>query len=193
MLSIIALATIAFATTNVDDLFVLLAFLARGRPSAGEVVAGQYLGIAALTAAAIICSLAALAIPSAYLGLLGLLPVAIGLNHLLSRAPGDDGADDEAGAAAGTLSVAAVTIANGGDNIAVYVPLIAGRGAGEIALFVATFAVMTGLWLLIARAMLLHPKLGALIRRWGDQLFPWVLIALGCAILYEGRAIDLLA
>lgn len=184
----------AFASTNIDDIFVLLAFFSDRSLKPQQVVVGQYLGIAALTETAVLCSMAALVIPPAYIGLLGLLPVGIGIGRLLRRRRGSERDNDRAaprsGRASGALAVALVTVANGGDNIAVYTPLLASKAWPAIATFVAVFAAMTALWLWAARSLVIHPQLGPPIRRAGEALFPWVLIALGGYILYKSSALS---
>ncbi|MEV5589690.1 cadmium resistance transporter, partial [Nonomuraea pusilla] len=70
-----------FAVTNVDDLVVLALFFARGagRRGAGRrVVAGQYLGFAAILAVAAAAAFGATFLPEPVLPYLGLLPLALG-------------------------------------------------------------------------------------------------------------------
>src|SRR6202012_5772914 len=82
MLTVILLAIAAFAATNIDNLFVLLAFLAESHEK-WDVVAGQYLGSLALVVLA--CGLASLmlGVPAGYVGLVGVMPVLIGIGKLL--------------------------------------------------------------------------------------------------------------
>lgn len=188
MLATLAVSVVAFASTNVDDIFVLLGFFAAPHFRARHVVLGQYLGISALVAVSLVCSLIALVIPPAYIGLLGLLPIGIGVKKLWEtwRGQGDDAEGDRpAPAAHKILAVAAVTAANGGDNIGVYVPLFATRSLDERLVIIAVFAGMTALWCLVAHHLVNHRALGAPIRRYGHWLLPWVLIAIGIAILLE--------
>ena len=56
MLSIVGLAVVLFASTNVDDLFVLVGFLADPRYETRQVVFGQYLGVATLVAVSLAAS-----------------------------------------------------------------------------------------------------------------------------------------
>jgi cadmium resistance protein CadD (predicted permease) len=171
----------AFAATNVDDLFLLVAWFAAGRTRARSIVAGQYLGIGALFAASAAASAVSLVVPEDWLRWLGLLPLLLGIKLLVSA-----GKEDEAGEAAGVGAVTAVTVANGADNIAVYVPLFANSSALAIALMGAVFAVLLALWCLAARWLVHHPAAGAPLRRHGPPLVPWVLVALGVWILLGG-------
>lgn len=143
-------------------------------------------------------SLISLVLAPAYVGLLGLLPVLIGLKKLFDLRQGAGESEDEkphdggAGALGRMASVAAVTIANGGDNIGIYTPLFATQRPVEIALVVAVFAVMTALWLGVAHWLVHHRRFGAPIRRYGHVVVPFVLIALGLFILYEAGSFGLL-
>ena len=169
----------AFAATNLDDLLLLIAFFAAGSYRARDVVLGQYAGIGLLFAASAAASLVSLVIPASQLSLLGLLPVLIGLQQLFAT-----GAPEETvPASAGFLSVAAVTVANGGDNIGVYMPLFATSSAQAICAIGAVFAAMTALWCLAARWLVQHPAAAASIRRYGPKAMPFVLIGIGLRIL----------
>ena len=81
-----------------------------------------------------------------------------------------------------SLTVAGVTLANGGDNLGVYIPLFA-TAPQAIGTCVAVFAVMTALWCALGYLMVNNPWIGDRIRRHGHVLLPPVLIALGLYIL----------
>src|SRR5688500_17448851 len=81
----------AFVATNIDDLFILMAFFANPKFPKSHVVFGQYLGMAALIGMALVGSLVALVIPYNLLALIGLFPIAIGIKGLLGLGrQGDD-------------------------------------------------------------------------------------------------------
>jgi cadmium resistance protein CadD (predicted permease) len=187
----LALGAVVFASTNVDDLVVLLGFFSDPRFTARQVVTGQIVGIAALTAASLACSIATLALPAAYVGLLGFAPLALGLWKLVQLRRAESADSPSEPSRTNVLAVAAVTIANGGDNIAVYVPLFATRRPWEMALLGGTFLGMTVLWCAIAHRLVHHPALGKPIRRYGQVLLPIVLILLGAIILVESGALRL--
>ena len=194
MIGLIALAIALFATTNIDDVFVLIAFFSNPDYTPRAIVVGQCAGIAMLYGAAVVASLASLVVPEIYLGLLGLFPIWLGLKALLWRKVDDDDGEEtpaagRAGLLARAVAVAGVTIANGGDNIGVYTPVFALRTWPEIALIGAVFAVMVGVWCAAARWLVHHPRLGAPIRRYGPAMVPYVLIALGIWVLYEAGTI----
>lgn len=189
-----------FATTNVDDVFVLLGFFSDPKFRPRQIVIGQYLGIAALYAVSVLASLLSLVVPAAYIGLLGLAPVCLGARRLYWVWRGDDNDEDESDdhtragsrSAGNILTVASVTIANGGDNISIYTPLFATRPAIDTAVIGLVFAVLTAVWCLAGHWLVHHPALGAPIRRYGHRVVPFVLIGLGLFILYEANTFSLL-
>lgn len=174
------LATVAFASTNIDDIFVLIGFFSNRALRRTPIVIGQYLGFTALTLASLACSHLAIVIPDRFIHFLGILPILVGAWHL---AKAWRPSEDHKAATGAAFSVASVTIANGADNIAVYMPLFGRQPALAILATCAVFTVMTGLWCGIALWLVIRPALGALIRRWGEGLMPLVLIGLGVFIL----------
>jgi cadmium resistance protein CadD (predicted permease) len=193
MLTAILLAIVAFAATNIDNLFVLLAFFAEAddkRP----VVSGQYLGSMALVALA--CGLASLMlkVPHAYVGLVGIMPIVIGIGKLLqaARTQSAQGSDESLSgsetlstprAASSIWTVAVVAIANGSDNLSAYVPLFAGRPTQDAVAIIAVFLVMIGLWCGLANWLVSHRLIGKPISRYGHLLLPWVLILIGISVI----------
>jgi cadmium resistance protein CadD (predicted permease) len=85
--------------------------------------------------------------------------------------------------------VTAVTIANGGDNMAVYTALFSARQAVEVSTIGIVFAVMTGLWCLGAHWLVSHRVLGVPIRAQAYRVVPFVLVSLGVLILIRTGAI----
>ena len=177
----IAAAVAIFVGTDIDDLIVLtvlfLAGRATGRPRARDIVTGQYLGIAALVAASVAAALGLLVIPDRWVGLLGLVPLALGIRGLLAAR------DEEQPVATGVLSIAALTIANGADNISVYVPLFRGIGPGASALTIGTFAVMVAVWLALAYWLGSHRRIVEAVERFGHWLVPVVFIVIGLLLI----------
>ncbi|OHX06713.1 cadmium transporter [Micromonospora sp. WMMB235] len=172
-----------FAATNLDDIVVLtVLFVAarhNGRPRPWQIVAGQYAGIGALVAVAVVAAAGLLVVPDPWPGLLGLLPVALGVRALLTRRD-----DDEPPAVVGSLlGVAGVTIANGADNIAVYVPVFRALDTVTGLIWLLVFAVLVAVWCAVAAALGGHPRVVALVGRAGHWLVPAIFIAIGATIL----------
>ncbi|NUS03414.1 MAG: cadmium transporter [Nonomuraea sp.] len=187
-----------FAVTNVDDVLVLALFFARGagrRGTAARVVCGQYAGFAGILAVAVAAAFGVGFLPEPVLPYLGLLPLALGLKAAWQawRDRRDGGGDGAVTAVAGprVLEVAAVTFANGGDNIGVYVPVFATAGAASTSLYVIVFLVLVAVWCAAGRFLATRPPVARALSRWGHVLLPVVLIGIGAAILIGGGAFGL--
>jgi cadmium resistance protein CadD (predicted permease) len=188
VLSLALLATGAFISTNIDDLFLLVGFFSDRTFSRAHVFAGQILGMAVIVAISLAAASAALAISPAHVGLLGILPMVIGVGKLLRLEKIEE---EEQPTAVGILQVAAVTIVNGGDNIAAYTPIFATQGSRELSATLAIFAALTLLWCFAASGLVRHTALGKPLRRYGHILLPFILIGLGGLILYRSGALRL--
>lgn len=196
---IVAEAAGLFAVSNVDDILVLSLFFGRaaGQPGAARrIAAGQYLGFTALLAVTVAAAYGATFLPKADLAYLGFLPLALGL-----RAAWQAWRDQRDGASGEqheqrpdgpkALPVAAVAFANGSDNVGIYLPVFARTGIGGIAVYVAVFLVLVGVWCAAGRFFATRSAIASVIGRWGYILHPFVLIALGLFILIQGGAFGL--
>jgi cadmium resistance protein CadD (predicted permease) len=191
----LGLAIVLFVSTNVDDLLVLLGFFADARFRVSEIVAGQYVGVAVLFGVSAAGALLSLVIPRAYLGLLGIFPILIGIRRLIDlrhdrTETGPSKPFEATTSSYGSIaSVALVTIANGGDNIGVYMPSFVVHSGSQIAIIAVVFVVMTALWCVLARWMVRHSRLGAPLTRYGHIVAPVVLIGLGILIVHNAGSI----
>jgi cadmium resistance protein CadD (predicted permease) len=188
LLSLALLSTGVFASTNIDDLFVLVGFFSDRSFSRGRIVAGQILGITTIVAISPTAAFAALAFSPAHVGLLGVAPIVIGIGKLLHLSRSEGRSQTAAG---GVLQVAAITIANGADNIGAYAPIFANQRPQDMMVTVAIFGALTLVWCFVAVWLVSHAALGRPVRRYGHILLPFVLIGLGSVILYASGALDL--
>jgi cadmium resistance protein CadD (predicted permease) len=196
-LGLLGLAIALFASTNVDDMFVLVGFFSDPTFRPKDIVTGQYAGITALFALALLGSLLALVISRAYIGLFGVIAIGLGAKKLFDvyrnrDLPESSLAHPDTGRHTRIATVAFFTLANGADNLGIYMPAFAIRSPFEIGMFAVIFAVMTGLWCFFAHWIVHHPTFGKPIRRYGHCLAPLVLIAIGMSILYDAGSFGLL-
>jgi cadmium resistance transport/sequestration family protein len=192
VLGTVGAAVGVFAGTNVDDLIVLtvlfLSARASGVPRAWQVWTGQYAGIAVLVAVSALAALGLTLVPDRWVGLLGLVPVALGLSGLIGTFRGRD--DDETPPmASGAFPVAGVTIANGGDNIAVYTPMFRTLGIGDSIIVVVVFAVLVAVWCAAASWLGSHSAVIAVLARFGRWLVPAVFVLIGTVIIVESGVV----
>jgi cadmium resistance protein CadD (predicted permease) len=199
-LGLIGEAVGMFAITNIDDMLVLALFFGQAADHRGaevRVVAGQYLGFVAILAASIVGALGAGLLPEAVTPYLGLLPLLLGLRAArrawLERHAKEDETPNAptAGDGPAVLAVAAITFANGGDNIGVYVPVFAAAGTGGLVVFATVFLALVAVWCAAGRFFATRPIIARALSRWGHIVLPVVLIAIGLLILIEGGAFGL--
>jgi cadmium resistance transport/sequestration family protein len=183
-----ATAVVAFVATNIDDIVVLSVLFASRDDHfrTRDIVAGQYLGFAVLVAASLAASAGLRALPDEAVGVLGLIPIALGVRGL-SRARRLDDNDDEATSPTTmtTTAVASITVANGADNIAVYAPLFATFGTGGITATLLVFFALVAVWCLAGLLIGSRPAVIRIVEWAGRYAIPVVLIALGIFILAE--------
>lgn len=178
-----------FASTNIDDIFLTMAFFADPRLQRSAIVVGKFVGIGSLTLLSAIAAASSLSVSPEWIALLGFVPLGLGLHALWSNrraalATDDDDGIEQAPSAflAQVSAVAGVTAANGGDNLGVYVPVFA-KDLSAIPVFVVVFALMTLLWCVAGNLLVSHPRLIGSMRRLSRRLLPYVLIVLGVWIL----------
>jgi cadmium resistance protein CadD (predicted permease) len=197
-MEIILTGVIAFTSTNIDDIFLLTLFYGNPGFRHGEIMAGQFLGISTLIALSLVGSLIGLIVDPSLIGLLGLIPIFLGIKGIWAlwknkddKAPGDD--LDEEYKQSKVFTVAGVTIANGGDNIGIYVPLFATFDWADKITMVTVFLVMTFFWCMTAKYFVKHPYVARAVGKYGHMVTPFVLVLLGLFILYENGTLELLS
>lgn len=179
-----------FAGTGVEDLVVLTALFlssrATGRPRPWQIYAGWYAGIAVLVVVSVAAALGLVLVPQDWVGLLGLVPLTIGVAKLVAaiRARGR-GVPHRPVMAAGVMAVAALAISNGGDNIAVYVSVFRTVGPARSAIMIAVFAVGVAVWCLAASLLGSHKKIVEIVEVYGQWIIPAVYIAIGVLVLTD--------
>jgi cadmium resistance protein CadD (predicted permease) len=193
--AVLTVGVVVFASTNVDDIFLLSAFFVDPHLAVRNVVLGQFLGIGTLVIVSACAALAALAVPPGWTALLGIFPLAIGLAKLRQLRTDQEGVETDGSSDdrehrleerthSQILAVAGVTIANGGDNLGVYIPLFA-NGPKWIAVYAALFALMTAIWCAVGYTLVNNPVAGQHARRYGHVVLPFVLVGLGLYILSD--------
>lgn len=190
----------AFTATNLDDIIILMLFFSQVNAvfRRQHIVTGQYLGLGALVLASLPGFFGGLLFPRPWIGLLGIVPIAIGLTRLF--APDTDAEESMTIQpktswhsdilSPQTYSVAAVTFANGGDNIGIYVPLFASTTWESLLVVLSVFFVMVGVWCYAAYRLTCIPMVADNLTHYGNQLVPFVLIGLGVLILIDSHTLE---
>lgn len=178
-------AAVLFAGTNLDDLVVLAVFNssahAGGRPKRWEIWTGQYLAVGILVAVSLAAARGLAAVPARWLWLLALIPLGLGVAKLVSAVR--DHARQSPPAASGLAGVIGVTVANGGDNLAAYIPFLRTLDGARLALTLAVFAAGIALWCLAGAWLVSRKKLGAILARRGRWIVPAIYLLIGLYVL----------
>lgn len=195
----------AFVATNIDDIVILLLLFSQLSSSfrRRHIVAGQYLGFTVLILASLPGLFGGLIIPPNWIGLLGLIPMTMGLSSLINREENETPEIETITAEyqdtsstsifnVQTYNVAAITIANGSDNISVYVPLFASSNIGKFAIIILVFFILIAIWCYLAYKFTYQTEIANTLSKYSNYILPFVLIILGVIIILKTEALSLL-
>ena len=175
---------LAFASTNMDNLLLLVSWLFAGAMPAGRLFAGYGLGMLGVLAVSVLMGLAGYLFPIEYLGYLGVIPMLLGLRLLIGNlSHAFPGTGAEPSAVGGVLAVAATQLSNGVDTVLVFAPLLADSRLLFDAQIALLFVILFCLWFLLARVISLRARRLPAIERLGRWLAPVVMIGVGFYIL----------
>ena len=90
------------------------------------------------------------------------------------------------------INVFLVTIANGADNIGVYVPLFTTLNTLELIMTIIVFFLMTALWCFAGERLTTIPRIKHTIHKYKNVIVPVVFIAIGIFIIIESDLISML-
>jgi cadmium resistance protein CadD (predicted permease) len=184
-IGLIGIGITAFIASNIDDTFILIILFMTPGLSARNVTVGQFLGIIILVAVSSLAVLLSLAIPPFAIGFLGIIPIIIGVKRLLEYRENEAEAYAQKGYLS-FLSVAAVTVSNGGDDIGVFTPLFAKyNGIVEFSLLISLLMIMTGIWCIVTYYFLRHPFIASRINALSKIVTPFALISIGIYIILD--------
>lgn len=199
MIQNIVTSIILYSGTAVDLLIILMLFFAKrkSRKDIINIYLGQFLGSVSLIFLSLLFAFVLNYIPSKeILGLLGLIPIFLGLKVLLL---GDS--DGEAIAKDGLRKdnknliflVAMITFAScGADNIGVFVPYFITLNLANLIVALLTFLVMIYLLVFSAQKLAQVPSVGEILEKYSRWFIAVVYLGLGMYILIENNSFDML-
>ncbi|WP_414269831.1 CadD family cadmium resistance transporter [Streptococcus infantis] len=199
MIQNVVTSIILYSGTAVDLLIILMLFFAKrkSRKDIINIYLGQFLGSVSLILISLLFAFVLNYIPSKeILGLLGLIPIFLGLKVLLL---GDS--DGEAIAKDGLRKdnknliflVAMITFAScGADNIGVFVPYFTTLNLTNLIVTLLTFLVMIYLLVFSAQKLAQVPSVGETLEKYSRWFIAVVYLGLGMYILIENNSFDML-
>ena len=199
MINNVVTSIILYSGTAVDLLIILMLFFAKrkSRKDIINIYLGQFLGSVSLILLSLLFAFVLHYIPSKeILGLLGLIPIFLGLKVLLL---GDS--DGEAIAKEGLRKdnknliflVAMITFAScGADNIGIFVPYFITLNLVDLIVALLTFLVMIYLLVFSAQKLAQVPSVGETLEKYSRWFIAVVYLGLGIYILIENNSFDML-
>ena len=184
MLQTILTAILCYTSTNIDDLFLLTLLCAQADSKAGQrsILTGHCLGIGALTAVSLLGAFGLQFIAAERLTrLLGLIPILLGIRSW--RQTQSDDAPSPSRATLGTSGIFLLTVANGADNVGVYIPAFSRSSPLQLGVTFLLFALLCLVWWLLAERFAAYPLLQRKLQQYQHILVPLVLIAIGLSVL----------
>lgn len=199
MIQNVVTSIILYSGTAVDLLIILMLFFVKrkSRKDIINIYLGQFLGSVSLILLSLLFAFVLDYIPSKeILGLLGLIPIFLGIKVLLL---GDS--DGEAIAKEGLRKdnknliflVAMITFAScGADNIGVFVPYFTTLNLANLIVALLTFLVMIYLLVFSAQKLAQVPSVGETLEKYSRWFVAVVYLGLGIYILVENNSFDML-
>lgn len=185
-LSLLGVGISAFVATNIDDTFVLILLFSIPSLLTRNVIIGQFLGIVLLVVISSSAALLALAIPAFVIGLMGFIPIIIGIKRLTNLRGKPETIQAMKKEYLSFLSVTAITISNGGDDIGVFIPLFAKYNTvAEVSVLISIFLIMTGIWCIVTFYFIRHPFVASRINVLSNTVTPFVLTGIGVYIIID--------
>ncbi len=196
---VIAASIIAFVTTEMDDLlvmFVLFSKVNRKRENL-SVIIGKYMGLFCLIAAGKLFSDTLEQLPcKQLLGLLGILPIVLGIRYAVKEYAGENEPSEDENMLIRLFTYITlvlesffITLANGGDNIAVCLSFFSSLGQANFILSSIVFCIMQALWCLIAVSVMNAASIRNYTEESKGVIIPVLFIALGLYILIKNGTV----
>lgn len=191
---VVVVAAGAFMATNLDNLVLMIGLFGRYSDRRHEVLFGYLAGMLIIAAVTFYVGKLAGSAPVQYLGLLGVVPVLIGLTEIVRLFRNKGVVHDPVVPGAGSTAVVATLLAqlgNSTDTIITYSVLFSDANDLADYLVLLSFAGMASLLALVAYLALRHPWLSRPVQLYGHYITPLILITVGMFVL-SNTALDML-
>ncbi|WP_298503792.1 cadmium resistance transporter [Sphaerochaeta sp. UBA5849] len=195
MQTVLLSAIVVFISTSIDDLVLLILFHSQAttRVQRISILVGQILGIGVLVGISLVGSyLASRMLEGWVIGLLGFIPIILGIRAMLSKEESKEEAT-RTGRKSLLATVTLVTIASGGDNLGIYIPWFATLDGAYLGLTMLVFLVFSLIFWSLGYLLANQSHIKTLLSRFSAVLVPVVFLLLGLIILSENGTFAKLA
>ena len=187
LLPVIGVASVAFLSTNADNLALLFAFLADRSFSARNVILGYALGMLGILGLSWVVGWLADFFPHQYVGFLGGVPIFLGLkrlyHNLVGRKESEPGPAPVVSKRSQLITVALADVAHGPDTVVLFSALLADSDAIGQSAVTVTYLLLVVVWCFFGSYLFRHPGIRGPVQRYGHRFAPYLLIGVGLFIL----------
>lgn len=191
MLGTIFTAIAIFIATGIDEMFVLTILFAQAqkKKAVGAVYIGQQIAMIALLGISILGVFGLTFITEKWIGLLGLVPIILGIRMLIN---GDEEDEEEEEILKKTgkfnsliISVALIAIGGGGEELAIYIPYFSALDTTELIITLITFNLLVPIWCILCQKVASFKYVKETVEKYERILVPIVFVGLGLFVLIE--------
>ncbi len=192
MVRVILSAIVSFAATNFDEIFILSVFFGRcdSHREERDISFGHLAGIMILTGLSILTALGWRMLPTQYIHLFGIFPIALAIWEIFKYIRGRIHPElvhkkvksvlPDVGLAA---QIMIMSLVHGLDNIGIYAAMFVRYTALEIAVTAIVFAVMTELWCTLSEKLVHFRTLHDFLHKHAFWMIPLIYFYLGLHVL----------
>ena len=187
-LIMIGVTVVAFVSTNLDNLFVLMGLVGGSKMQTRDVATAYAFSIAVVLGIGVAASYLADLGADAWLRYLGFVPLGMGLWRIRAlatgaRSPGASPEQTRSGLSIPSVSI--TMLASSGDSLGVFSSLMAETSEVLVLVIFATALAMSALWAAAASFVVQHPALAPRLRMMDRYAVPILLVAIGLYILSD--------
>jgi len=198
MIETILSSVAVFVATSVDELVVLTTIFAYAerRRAVGQVYAGQLVSQAVLLTVSVVAAFGIQTVSEEAIGLLGILPITLGIRVLLGRDEEDEAqetANRLGSVASFTVAVALIAIGGGGEELAVFIPFLGSLATPNIIVALVTLMLLVPVWCRVSQRMASIKSIQGLIARYQRIFIPVVFISFGVIVIIDSGTLAAIA
>jgi cadmium resistance protein CadD (predicted permease) len=184
----VTVSFIAFASTSMDNLFLLVTLSLHPKYGAAKVRQGYLLAIVAMIVICLLFAQGIQQLPAEIIPYIGVVPLTIGLfelRQLFRRTTSKELANPDIKLKEGGsfLTISLIMMTHSWDSIAVLAPLLSDTRPGLIGWMIASILTAAAILTFGAQKAVGHPKMRTLLERYSPRILPFLLIGVGLYIL----------
>ena len=192
LIATIFTAVVAYVATSIDYVIILLILFSQTlkKGQLRSIVIGQYLGTTILVGVSLLAAYGLTLVPPHWVGLLGLIPIYLGIRVWKREEEEEDEENLLSRLSSGKpnrlfITVTAITLAAGGDNIGVYIPYFSTLNPSETVVMLVVFTILVAVLCYLSYRLASIKTISETIEKWEHWIVPIVFIGLGILIMME--------